>query len=117
MGTLEGATGESTDASARAYDEIIELLGERDPEVHAGKMFGMPTFMRGRKAFGGLTHGDLVFKLTGPQHAEALALAGAALFDPGDLGRPMKQWVVIPAAHRKTWPAFAQAALNDLRNA
>ena len=112
-----GTPGAGIDASARAYDEIVELLGERDPDVHAGRMFGMPTLMRGRRAFGGLTHGDMVFKLTGPRHAEALALEGAHLFDPGDQGRPMKQWVVVPAAHRKTWAAFAQAALGDLRRA
>lgn len=112
-----GTPDAGQDASAHAYDEIVELLGERDPEVHAGKMFGMPTFMRGRKAFGGLTHGDMVFKLTGPRHADALALAGAHLFDPGDMDRPMKQWVVVPAEHREAWPALAQAALNDLRRA
>jgi hypothetical protein len=110
MGPAQGI-----DRSTRAYDEIVEQLGERDPDVHAGTMFGMPTFLRDRKAFGGLTHGDMVFKLSGARHAEALALAGAHLFDPGDMGRPMKQWVVVPAAHRTVWPALAQAALDDLR--
>jgi hypothetical protein len=100
----------------QAYDEIVENLGEDDPDVHPGKLFGMPTMMRGRRAFGGLRHGDMVFKLTGPHHAEALALNGSHLFDPGESGRPMKQWVVVPATHQARWESFAQAALDDLRS-
>ena len=84
--------------------------------MHPGQMFGMPVFMRGRKAFGGPRSGDMVFKLTGPEHAEALQLKGAHLFDPGDMGRPMKQWVVVPAAHAAQWERLARAALTDLTN-
>jgi hypothetical protein len=106
---------DSSDLATRAYAELVELLGEEDPDVHAGKMFGMPIFMRGRKAFGGPRHGDMIFKLTGPEHAEALQLKGAHLFDPGDMGRPMKQWVVVPAAHAQQWERLARAALADLK--
>ena len=100
---------------AEIFDDLVDLLGERDPDVRAGKMFGMPTFMCGRKAIAGLTHGEMVFKLAGPEHADALGLAGAHLFDPGDMGRPMKQWVVVPTSHAGRYEELARAALRDLR--
>jgi hypothetical protein len=106
---------DSSDLATCAYAELVELLGEEDPDVRAGKMFGMPIFMRGRKAFGGPRQGSMVFKLTGPEHAEALQLKGAHLFDPGERGRPLKQWVVVPAAHAKQWERLARAALADVK--
>ena len=54
----------------------------------------------------------MVFKLEDTAaHAEALALDGAHLFDPGGRGRPFKEWVVVPPAHAVRWPGLAQAAL------
>jgi len=78
-------------------------------------MMGMPAV----KADGKLTCGfirsqeAMVFKLpdTGA-HAEALALDGAHLFDPGGKGRPFKEWVVVPAAHADEWESFAAHALK-----
>jgi hypothetical protein len=102
------------DQATAAYHEIVELLRDEHPDVHAGQMFGMPMFMRGRKGFGGPRRGDMVFKLTGAEHAEALLLKGAHRFDPGDRGRPLKQWVVVPAAHATDWERLARAALADL---
>ena len=78
-------------------------------------MFGMPIFLVGRKAFGGPRRGGMVFKLSGAAHTTALGLDGAHLFDPGDRGRPMKQWVVVPIAHRERYEVLARAALADLR--
>jgi hypothetical protein len=103
------------DQATREFEDLVELLSAEDPDVRAGKMFGMPVFMRGRKAFGGPRHGGMVFKLSGDAHAKALALKGSHLFDPGDMGRPMKQWVVVPIAHRKHYEELARAAAHDLR--
>jgi hypothetical protein len=103
------------DLAVREFEDLVELLSAEDPDVKAGKMFGMPTFMRGRKAFGGPRRGALVFKLSGEAHAKALSLKGSHLFDPGEMGRPMKQWVVVPIAHRKHYEEFARAAIEDLR--
>jgi hypothetical protein len=38
-----------------------------------------------------------------------LALEGAHLFDPMG-GRPMKEWVQVPAAHADEWPRLAELA-------
>lgn len=44
-------------------------------------------------------------------HAEALALPGAALFDPSGMNRPFRDWVVVPLASADHWPSLADAAL------
>lgn len=72
------------------------------------QMFGMPTLKFEGKALCGLFDDKgMVFKLTGEDHAAALKLKGAKLFDPMG-GRPMKEWVQIPLAHSATWFRFAQ---------
>ena len=43
---------------------------------------------------------------------QALALDGAALFDPGGRGRPFKEWVAVPHTHADHWPALADQALR-----
>ena len=54
----------------------------------------------------------IAFKLTDPDaHAQALALAGAHLFDPSGKGRPFKEWVVVPPAHAAQWGQFAESAV------
>jgi hypothetical protein len=97
------------------FEGLVELLGETDPDVRAGQMFGMPTIMWRRRAIGGPRRAGFVFKLTGPEHAEALALQGAHLFDPGESDRPMKQWVVVPDRHESEYERLARAALRDIR--
>lgn len=92
------------------YDELIRDLTTQ-PDVTAGKMFGMPILKVRNKAFAGNHGGDMVFKLTGAHHARALTIPGAHLFDPMG-GRPMKEWVVVPADQAAEWPELAQAALE-----
>ena len=54
----------------------------------------------------------MVFKLPDPGAREAaLALNGAALFDPSERGRPMKEWVAVPFAHVDRWATLAEQAL------
>ncbi|WP_411285412.1 hypothetical protein [Lapillicoccus sp.] len=100
----------------KAYlDELAEDLCAA-ADVQRSVMFGMPSIRRrGGKTFAGLYGEDMVFKLNGDAHAEALALAGAHLFEPM-AGRPMKQWVEVPPAHRGQWlelARLAEAGLDD----
>jgi hypothetical protein len=90
------------------YDAIGAELTATSPTV-AGAMFGMPILKQGGKAFAGFYKGAMAFKLGAPQHGEALALPGAHLFDPG-MGRPMKEWVVVPAEQAARWADLARAA-------
>lgn len=88
------------------FTQIVNQMTDR-PEVKAGKMFGMPTLTVNGKAFAGFHHGDMVFKLEGETHARALSLEGAGLFDPAGRGRPMREWVRLPAIHADEWSALA----------
>ena len=100
----------STDPKAQ-YDEVADEIAATSPAT-LGKMFGMPCLKINGKAFAGFYEGAMVFKLTAPQHMEALALSGAQLFDPSGRGRPMKEWVEVPGEHASRWLELARAALR-----
>lgn len=96
------------------YKELVDDVLAQNPDVQASKMMGMPCVKRGGKMVAGFSRGDeaMTFKLTDPaEHAEALALEGAHLFDPGGNNRPFKQWVVVPSAHADEWERLLQRAL------
>jgi hypothetical protein len=93
------------------FDSVADELTATSDTVRS-QMFGMPCLKRGGKAFVGDYHGAMVFKLRGEPHSQALALAGAHLFDPSGRDRPMKEWVVIPAEHAARWPELSRHALE-----
>jgi len=94
-----------------AFQDLTEELQQEHPGVVAGKLFSMPAWKVDGKTIGGRWDDALVFKLDPTTHAQAIALDGAALCDPSGKGRPMKEWVVVPAAHEDRWPDLARAAL------
>ena len=104
---------EISNAEARErYEDIAHDLAATHSDVELRKLFSMPAIYVKGKACAGFTQGKaMVFKLTGAAHAEALDLEGAHLFDPGGGNRPMKEWVVVPAAHAAEWPRLAELAL------
>jgi hypothetical protein len=91
------------------YDALAAALSAQGSAV-AGRMFGMPVLKAGGKAFAGYFRGSMTFKLDEPRRSEALSIAGAALFDPMG-GRPMREWVQVPAAAADRWRELAEAAL------
>ncbi|WP_354643138.1 hypothetical protein [Kitasatospora camelliae] len=98
------------DDPATRYEEIAEELAPRG--ASRSRMFGMPCLKdTAGKAFAGLYEDQLVCRLgrDTPALAEALHLPGAHLFDPAG-GRPMKDWVCLPAASAGHWENFAEAA-------
>ena len=97
------------------YDAIADELAAEGGAA-ASSMFGMPTLKINGKAFAGLREDTMTFKLTGEAHSEALALPGAAPFDPMG-GRPMKEWVQVPVDHSAKWPRLARAALAYVSSA
>jgi hypothetical protein len=102
-------------AVQRDYDRLVERV-RQEPGVTAGKLFGMPALLLDRKAFAGLYGDAMVFKLSGDAHAAALRLAGAELFDPSQLGRPMKAWVIVPTTHAGKWGGLADQALASAKS-
>jgi hypothetical protein len=94
--------------SEEIFDNIAnDLLAKGDTK--RGKMFGMPCVTVNGKTFAGLHKGDMTFKLAADTRARALEIEGATLFDPG-MGRPMKEWVLVPAGQSTHWPELAEQA-------
>ena len=98
------------DKAEGLFDEIAAQLSKQ-PGVVRAKMFGMPSVKVNGNAFMGFESGAMVFKLTGETHKQALAAPGARLFDPSGRGRPMKEWVSVPASASDLWTDLADAAL------
>jgi hypothetical protein len=101
------------EARAR-YDEICDDVVARTPGAQLSQMMGMPCVKVDAKLIAGwvVSEEAMVFKLPGEQeHASALGLDGAHLFDPSGRNRPFKEWVVVPAAHASEWPRLTEAAL------
>jgi hypothetical protein len=100
------------DAQAR-YDELVADITARHPEVTPGKMFGMPCLKRGGKVVAGhWKDGGLTVKLPDETAREqALGIEGATLFDPG-MGRPMREWVLVPPAQADRWDELVERALE-----
>jgi hypothetical protein len=101
-----------SDATRTLYDEVADRLA--DQGVTRGSMFGMPCLKTGRKVLAGLWGDAMNFKLPPDALADALALPGAEPFDPG-MGRPMKEWVVVPAAESARWVDLAERSLAYVR--
>jgi hypothetical protein len=101
-------------SSEQAYERLVADLSGRG--VTAGDMFGKPTLKVGTKSVACLYNEGMAFKLgTGTsEHAEALALSGANVFDPSGTGREMQDWVWVPVEHAKHWVEFADAAVYRL---
>ena len=97
---------------ARFAALLDELSSERD--VVKASMFGMPGIKRrGGKAFCGLYGDDMIFKLEGEDHARALSLEGAHLFEPM-AGRAMKAWVQVPPEHQAQYLDLGRTAEASL---
>ncbi|MEI6881836.1 MAG: hypothetical protein WCK82_10985 [Bacteroidota bacterium] len=74
------------------------------------QMFGKPCFKINGKAFICFFQNEMVFKLNGDFHKEAIALGGAKLFDPSGKNRAMKEWVQVPFSYKNKWTEFAKAS-------
>jgi hypothetical protein len=102
-------------SGAERYEVLCDDLIARHPGIERAKMMGMASVKRDGKLVAGFVAAEdaMAFKLTDPDaHAQALALAGAHLFDPSGKGRPFKEWVVVPPAHEKRWAELAAAAIR-----
>lgn len=95
------------------WDTLVTEITGRHPGIRSSSMFGMPCLKRdnGRVVAGSWKDGGITVKLTDASQREtALALPGAALFDPG-MGRVMKEWVHVPAAQSNHWLELVEQAI------
>jgi hypothetical protein len=95
------------------WEELVADVTARHP-VRESKMFGMPCLKRenGKVVAGHWKDGGLTVKLTDDvQREAALALPGATLFDPG-MGRPMREWVFVPAEQSAEWERLVEQAIG-----
>ena len=101
------------DGRAR-FEEIVDDLAARDPDVEETQMMGRPSIKAGGKLIACYeSRGTMAFKL--PDEAEqekALALDGARVYDPAESGRLMKGWIEVPSAHGAKWAELAETALR-----
>lgn len=87
-------------------------IGQKLEGTVESQMFGKPCFKINGKAFMSFFENEIVFKLNGDAHKEALSLDGTQLFDPSGKKRPMKEWVQVPFVYVDKWPEFARQALD-----
>jgi hypothetical protein len=92
-------------------EELFVSIGKK-VKGEQSQMFGKPCFKVNGKAFVCFFEDEMVFKLTGDIHKEALALKGAQLFDPSGKKRPMKEWIQVPAKHSDKWEKLAKEAFK-----
>lgn len=93
------------------HEKLVKLLTKTEG-VTASQMFGKPCLKINGKAFVAQHKKAVIFKLSSPQHEKASSVKGAKLWDPSGKGRPMKEWVAIPASENKNFRAFANSALE-----
>jgi len=95
-----------------AEEQLYISIGLGLKDALQSQMFGKPCFKINGKAFISFFQNEIVFKLSGDAHKEALNLEGSKLFDPSGKNRPMKEWVQVPAVHKDKWIVFAEASLQ-----
>jgi hypothetical protein len=97
------------------WEELVANITDRHP-VHESKMFGMPCLKRenGKVVAGFWKDGGVNVKLVDEaQHEAALAIPGAEPFDPG-MGRPMREWVLVPASQSDQWERLVDQAISSV---
>ncbi|MES2134375.1 MAG: hypothetical protein V4506_18655 [Bacteroidota bacterium] len=93
-------------------ETLYTTIGQGIKDGEQSQMFGKPCFKINGKAFICFFQNEMVFKLTGDTHKEALGLKGSQLFDPSGKKRAMKEWVQVAYANKAKWEGFAKSALK-----
>lgn len=93
-------------------ETLFYSIGMEIENAEKSQMFGKPCFKINKKAFVCFFQNEMVFKLTGEIHRQALSLDGAQLFDPSGKNRPMKEWVQLSYDYSDNWAEYAQSAME-----
>jgi hypothetical protein len=93
------------------FDRLAATFEGRDRvTIAGGRGFGAGTLQVGGRIFAMRNDAGLALKLPAGRVAELLARSDGLPFDAGK-GRPMREWVVVPAGAEDRWPALAEEAL------
>ena len=98
------------------YEALVVSLSATEGVV-TSQMFGKACLKVNGKAFLAQHQEWIVFKLGGVPREKALSYKGAELWDPSGKGRPMKEWVAVPANQKGSFKVLAEAALNHVATA
>src|SRR5262245_46676768 len=101
--------------AAGSIETVAAALASRQGvTVGGGRGFGAGTLQVDGRIFAMSSGGDLVIKLPRDRVAALIAAGEGEPFDGGK-GRPMKEWVTIPARASATWMPLAEEALAFVR--
>ena len=93
-------------------EALFISIGQKINEAEKSQMFGKSCFKINGKAFICFFQNEMVFKLDGDLHQEAISLDGSQLFDPSGKKRPMKEWIQVPFDYKNKWAKYAKGAMN-----
>ena len=93
------------------YADLCAAFLERDGVHQDGKGFGSSALKVNGRIFAMLSsRGDFVLKLPRQRVAALIASGDGVAYDAGK-GRPMKEWLAVPARSQLNWSLLAEEAL------
>jgi hypothetical protein len=98
----------TTDEGTKLFDAVVRAV-EHDPSIGTARGFGASGLKVGGKIFAMLMAGELVVKLPAARARQLVGDGAASVFHSG-AGRPMREWVVVPATDADHWIAVAEEA-------
>ena len=97
-------------------EELFHKIADSIPDAKKSKMFGCTCIKAPNgKAVLMIWKDDMVFKLTGKDEKDALALDGAHVFKPNESRPAMGGWIHVPLAHSAKWNGFAKKAFEYVK--
>ena len=96
-------------------EKFYIAVGQQLKDAQQSQLFGKSCFKINGKPFISFFQNNMVFKLSGEVHQEALSLDGSQLFDPSGRKRPMREWVQVPFDYKDKWPVYAAEALKYIQ--
>ncbi|CAM2906258.1 hypothetical protein PASE110613_07090 [Paenibacillus sediminis] len=95
------------------YNDIEEEMIKAH-HVERGQLFGKKCLKYEGRAFAAFFQDDMVFKLKGHVHKQALKLEESKLWDPSGKNIPMKDWIQVGNKHMSDWRQLANYAIQAL---
>jgi len=86
---------------------LFTTIGMQIESGAKGNLFSKPCFKIDKKTYKCFFQNEMVFKLIGEMHSEALSLDGSQLFNPSGKNKPMRQWAKVPFDYKDLWVKFA----------